>query len=127
MKKELGIAKCGLACCLCSENNTCKGCHQDDCMDAYTCENRICCNQKNIDGCYMCDDSTCQKGLFKDKIKPRAFSEYIRRYSIEDLLNRLEINEQNGIIYHREGIIGDYDDFDNIESLIKFINTGKKL
>ena len=29
MKRELGIARCGLACCLCSENVTCKGCKRD--------------------------------------------------------------------------------------------------
>jgi len=29
MKRELGIARCGLACCLCSENITCKGCKMD--------------------------------------------------------------------------------------------------
>lgn len=28
MKRELGIARCGLACCLCSENVTCKGCRR---------------------------------------------------------------------------------------------------
>ena len=26
MKRELGIARCGLACCLCSENTMCDGC-----------------------------------------------------------------------------------------------------
>lgn len=26
MKRELGIARCGLACCLCSENDHCGGC-----------------------------------------------------------------------------------------------------
>ena len=29
MKRELGIARCGLACCLCSENVVCKGCKRD--------------------------------------------------------------------------------------------------
>lgn len=29
MKRELSIARCGLACCLCSENVTCKGCRVD--------------------------------------------------------------------------------------------------
>nr|WP_330366735.1 hypothetical protein [Butyrivibrio sp. VCB2001] len=29
MKRELGIARCGLACCLCSENVTCKDCKRD--------------------------------------------------------------------------------------------------
>ena len=33
MKRELGIARCGLACCLCSENTTCAGCDSGDCPD----------------------------------------------------------------------------------------------
>ena len=31
MKREYGIARCGLACCLCSENTTCQGCLGDNC------------------------------------------------------------------------------------------------
>lgn len=132
MKRQLGIARCGLACCLCSENNICKGCKKDGfvelswCKDADWCENRNCSINKNIDGCYKCSNSNCRKGLFKDKIKPLAFCEFIRRYGIEELLDHLEINEKNGIIYHRNGIMGDYDDFDNIEELIEFIKTGKR-
>lgn len=30
-----------------------------------------------------------------------------------------------GIVYHREGIVGDYDDFDDVEKLINFIETGR--
>ena len=33
MKRELGIARCGLACCLCSENITCHGCNSGECPD----------------------------------------------------------------------------------------------
>ena len=29
-----------------------------------------------------------------------------------------------GIVYHREGIMGDYDDFDDMEELIRFIKNG---
>lgn len=131
MKRELGIARCGLACCLCSENDKCKGCHLDGfkeltwCKNYEWCENRKCCINKNIKACYECNDSNCTKGLFKDKIKPRAFNEFIRRYSLEELLNCLEENEKNGIVYHRNGIIGDYDDFDDIEELINFIKQNK--
>lgn len=39
MKRELGIARCGLACCLCSENVTCSGCNTGDCPDKDWCEN----------------------------------------------------------------------------------------
>lgn len=132
MKRELGIARCGLACCLCSENDTCKGCKQDGfvdlswCKDAQWCENRKCCLEKNINGCYECNNIKCTKGLFKDKIKPLAFCEFIRRYGKEKLLDCLQANESKGVVYHRSGIVGDYDGFNNIEELIKFVLTGEK-
>lgn len=30
LKRELGIARCGLACCLCSESVKCNGCNSND-------------------------------------------------------------------------------------------------
>ncbi len=132
MKRELGLARCGLACCLCSENVTCKGCKADGfkdlswCKDADFCENRKCCIAKDVAACWVCDDSSCRKGLFAEKIKARGFTEYARRYGVEALLDRLEVNEKAGIVYHREGIMGDYDEFDDVEALIDFINTGKR-
>lgn len=33
--------------------------------------------------------------------------------------------KKNGVLYHREGINGDYDNFDDVETLIDFIKTGK--
>ena len=65
----------------------------------------------------------CRKGLLS-KIKPYEFTLFIKRYGLEELLDCLERNEQNGVIYHREGIVGDYDDFNDVEELIKFIKTG---
>ena len=132
MKRELGIARCGLACCLCSENSECKGCKRDGfldlswCNDAEWCVNRKCVIEKNINGCYECEPKDCRKGLYADKIKARAFAEYARRFGVDELLNCLEKNEKAGIVYHREGIIGDYDDFDDIEALIRFIQTGNR-
>lgn len=130
MKRELGIARCGLACCLCSENVECNGCKRDGflelswCKDAEWCENRKCVIEKDLNGCYECEPLNCKIGLYADKIKPRAFAEYARRYGLDDLLDHLESNEKAGIVYHREGIIGDYDSFDDIETLIAFIKTG---
>lgn len=49
---------------------------------------------------------------------------FAKAYGEEELLNCLERNEKNGIIYHREGINGDYDTFDNIDELITFIKSG---
>ena len=132
MKRELGIARSGLACCLCSENVECKGCKRDGfldlswCKDAEWCVNRKCVIEKNINGCYECEPKDCRKGLYADKIKARAFAEYARRFGVDELLDCLDKNEKAGIVYHREGIIGDYDDFDDIEALIRFIQTGKR-
>lgn len=41
------------------------------------------------------------------------------------LLDRLERNEAAGISYHRQGIVGDYDDFDDLEKLLEFIEAGQ--
>ena len=79
--------------------------------------------QKGISHCYLCDKD-CKKGILS-KIKPYGFNVFAKRYGIDELLKRLEENEKNGVVYHREGIIGDYDDFDDLEELISFIAKGK--
>ena len=124
MKRELGIARCGLACCLCSENKYCDGCNSGECPDKAWCENRRCSLEKNYLHCYDCK-SNCRKGLLS-KIKPYGFTLFVKRYGEAELLDCLERNEKAGIIYHREGINGDYDDFDDVEKLIRFIKTGEK-
>ena len=124
MKRELGIARCGLACCLCSENETCGGCHADNCRGFEKCPNRNCSKSKGLDGCFACD-KLCRGGVLS-KIKPYAFTLFVKRYGKEALLDCLEENEKNGIVYHRSGIIGDYDGFDDPEELIRFIRTGKR-
>lgn len=118
MKPELGIARCGVACCLCSENATCTGCDSGNCPDKEWCENRKC---SKIKHCYECDDP-CRKGIL-EKIKPYAFTVSAHRYGVEELLYCLERNEKNGGIYHRNGARGDYDDFDNLEKLLEFIRA----
>lgn len=123
MKRELGIARCGLACCLCSENDQCHGCQFDECLGSDSCENRICSIEKVITHCYICKED-CKKGILR-KIKPYAFTLFVKRYGEDKLLECLEANEKKGIVYHRQGVYGDYDDFDDVEKLIDFIMTGK--
>ena len=124
MKRELGIARCGLACCLCSENTKCNGCNSGECPDNDWCENKKCSQEKGIAHCYECKED-CKKGLLS-KIKPYTFSIFAKKYGEEHLLDCLEKNEQKGVVYHREGINGDYDYFDDIDQLISFIQTGKR-
>lgn len=124
MKRELGIARCGLACCLCSENIKCAGCGSNGCPDNDWCENKKCSTEKGITHCFLCDKD-CKKGILS-KIKPYAFTLFAKRYGEEKLLDCLAENEKKGIEYHRDGINGDYDDFNNVEQLIEFILTGKR-
>lgn len=124
MKRELGIARCGLACCVCTENIHCVGCNSGECPDKDWCENRKCSLEKGFSHCYVCDED-CQKGLLT-KIKPYTFSQFAKRYGEKQLLDRLEANEKAGIIYHREGVNGDYDEFEEVEKLIEFIKTGRR-
>ena len=37
---------------------------------------------------------------------------FAKRDGIETLLNCFEENEKNGIVYHRQEIVGDYDEFE---------------
>lgn len=122
MKRELGIGSCGLACCLCSENIKCNGCGSNECPDNDKCENKKCSDEKGVYYCYMCRED-CKKGLLK-KIKPYTFTLFAKRYGKEKLLDCLERNERNGVLYHQEGINGDYDSFDDVYELINFILTG---
>ncbi len=124
MKRELGIARCGLACCLCAENVHCAGCNADECPGNEWCENKKCSIEKGVSNCYQCEGK-CKKGLLA-KIKPCGFGLFIKRYGLEELLDCLERNEKDGVVYHREGVKGDYDDFEDVEDLIQFIKTGKK-
>lgn len=124
MKRELGIARCGLACCLCSENDHCGGCNSGDCPGASWCENRACSMERGLDHCFSCE-AFCEKGLL-GKNKARGFSEFARRWGVEALLDCLEANEQRGVVYHRQGITGDYDGFDDVQTLLAFIRTGSR-
>lgn len=79
--------------------------------------------QRQYGHCYDCD-SECRKGLLS-KAKPYGFTLFARRYGEAELLDCLGRNESRGIVYHRDGIHGDYDDFEDTEDLIRFIRTGK--
>ncbi len=80
--------------------------------------------QKRIAHCYECEED-CRKGLLS-KIKPYGFTLFAKRYGEEELLNCLERNEKYGVVYHRSGILGDYDVFDDVEELIMFIKEEKE-
>ena len=127
MKRELGTARCGLACCLCTENEHCGGCHADECRGKDWCEVRKCAIEKGFSHCFECENADkCDKGILA-KQKPKAFTVFAKKFGEESLLDCLEHNENNGVVYHRSGIEGDYDGFESVDALIEFIKTGKQI
>ena len=79
--------------------------------------------ERGLEGCWACRElDSCRKGLLA-KSKPRGFSLVVRRYGMQSLLDCLARNEQAGVVYHRTGVVGDYDGFDNEEALIAFLLT----
>ena len=124
MKRELGFAPCGLACCLCGENETCPGCRSDGCPNREACKNRLCCAEKALDGCWACPGFPCAGGML-GKPRIRAFAAYLKAHGAEKLLDRLARNEREGLLYHYPGqIIGDYDLFDTQTEIWSAIENG---
>lgn len=107
---RLGLAYCGLACSLCSENANCKGCQNlaQPCFEG--CENFSCVRERGLSGCWECPDFPCGKGMHGRNPRARAFVKFAREYGADRLLDCLERNRQAGVVYHHPGkLTGDYD------------------
>jgi hypothetical protein len=125
MQEQKGIAYCGLACVVCSENINCVGCRNEGCTDKEWCKNLQCCKTKGLNGCWECNEFPC-KGNMLDKIRIRAFAIFIKEFGIETLLKCLDKNEKAGIVYHYPGkLTGDYDIPKTEERIIDMILNGK--
>lgn len=61
--------------------------------------------------------------LAKDKVKIRAFITCIKEDGLERFSEYLLRNAENGIVYHRDGIWGDYD-LDSEAAVLKLLRTG---
>ena len=127
MRRENGIGRCGLACCICCEQDDCRGCDSEDCRYKEGCLNRKCTRERGLRYCSECPDGKdCRKDVLAE-LKPRAFNEFIRRYGIGKLMDCLERNEAAGTVYHRSrtDLYGDYDVPEDLEEIIQLILDGK--
>ncbi len=122
MKREKGLAYCGLVCALCGEGDNCPGCRLDGCAERDRCKNYRCCREKGLSGCWECGDFPCD-GSMLDKVRIRAFARFVRDYGEETLLDALAVGEASGMQYHYPGqIVGDYDvprDEDGVLQLLR--------
>jgi hypothetical protein len=120
VNREKGLAYCGLACYVCGENNVCAGCRSLGCKNFESCKHFDCCREKGYNGCWECADFPC--GGMHDKVRVRAFVEFVRQNSEEKMLDCLERNEKAGITYHYQGQYeGDYDKFSTVDEVIKML------
>lgn len=125
MRREKGLAYCGLACCLCGKSGTCAGCRSDGCTEKDWCQNRKCCIEKGISGCWECDRFPCGAGML-EKLRARVFAKFAAKCGEDALLDRLEENEAAGIVYHYEGqLVGDYDVPETEDGIVRLIIFGK--
>lgn len=125
---ETAIAYCGLICdfcypgggCSCKADNHCgKRLSEDGCYQYR------CCTAKGINGCWECPDSPCGIDMLAHgKIKMRAFVRCMKEEGVARFIEYLEKNQERGIIYHRSGILGDYD-LETEDEVLALLRQGK--
>ena len=126
MEKQKGIGYYGLACAICSENTNCAGCRNGGCKNKDWCKNLRCCKEKGLDGCWECEEFLCEESTV-NTIRIRAFARFIKKYGTDFLLQCLEKNERDGMIYHYPGkFTGDYDIPKTEDEIIDMILNGTK-
>lgn len=109
MDRDKGVAYCGLACCVCSENATCAGCRKEGCKEKEWCKSFNCCKTRGLNGCWEYLEFPCENQML-DKLRVRTFAKFIAEYGEEKHMDAIEENELNGMVYHYEGqLVGDYD------------------
>jgi len=102
------IAFCGLVCGLCDHIGSCS-CKApikagDKCDKEY-CPHRSCCLNNGLEGCWECSAFPCDKGRFSDENRGQTlgFLQYIRDFGKAGFINRLRLNQENGIQYGMGG------------------------
>lgn len=94
-----GVAACGLVCKYCSERIGCRGCARISDPDC------------------PCDAEKL------NSLRIRVFAAYVKEHGAEALLAHLDRKAAQGVLYHRTGLTGDYDGFDDEASLIAFLES----
>lgn len=118
------IAYCGLICKLCHLSSTCDGCKSHSgCEEWQDCVHRRCCIEKNINGCWECEEAPCDKKMFGNghDIRIRAFIKFMKEEGPEKLIKCLIENEKRGIKY---GYQKDYDGKKSEEEVIALLREG---
>lgn len=122
--EEKDLALCGLACVLCSQEE-CPGCKARGCAHGSDCSVYQCATKKGLDGCYECEKFPCEEDMLKG-VRNRAFNRYAKQHGKQALLDRLRINHENGITYHKaDGLKGDYDALETEDEIYQLLRYGR--
>jgi RimJ/RimL family protein N-acetyltransferase len=123
-QEKRGIGYCGLACALCSDKD-CPGCaagiaHGGDCSAGK------CAAEKGLDGCYACPDyDSCTENMPHGK-RSKAFNRYASEFGLDALMERLRVNNENGITYHTpDKTPGDYDVLETEDEIFQLLRYGR--
>lgn len=121
------VAYCGLICGLCQPSDRCScrvGNHCGKRLAPGGCYQYDCCRAKGLNGCWECPDAPCGRDMHAaGKIKIRAFITCIREDGLDRFADYVVRNAENGIVYHRSGITGDYD-LKTEADVLKLLRTG---
>lgn len=130
-KKEIveSISYCGLICKLCHLADECDGCKNtaSKCPNHSQkwggCYQRNCCTDKNLNGCFECEEFPCNKDMFSEThdVRIRAFVRCIKEEGSEKLIDYIIENDKKNIKY---GFQKDYDFKQNEEEVLKLLRTG---
>ena len=122
------VACCGLLCNLCQSPEVCSCRTNNHCGKRLApggCFQHDCCAEKGIEGCWQCADAPCGKDMLAEgKVKMRAFITCIRQDGSEQCARYIVRNQKAGVVYHRDGIFGDYD-LQTEDEVLKLLREGK--
>ena len=110
-REERDFAACGMACFLCTLED-CPGCKAgaDGCAACASCPCRKdndgcrikqCAREKGVEGCCVCPEFPCHNdwGPFQVGKRNKSFNRYAREFGKQALIDRLRVNQENGIAY----------------------------
>jgi RimJ/RimL family protein N-acetyltransferase len=117
-----GVAYCGLVCAHCSERFGCAGCKMGGCDAKKGCKPYTCGCEKGHLTCAACENFPCDAPILRS-LRMRTFARYAHLHGEEALLRHLARKAEAGVLYHRNGLIGDYDGFASEEALIAFLES----
>ena len=124
MEREKGIAYCGLACCVCSENVLCPGCRSGGCPGRETCKPFNCGIKNRWEGGWEGPQCPCGAAILQ-KTRIQVFADFAKEYGMDSLIDALEKNQYRGVVYHYPNLLmGDYDSLSSQQEILHLLLNG---